>query len=79
MAFNDTSSIQDWRQLVEIELTGKTVRYARDAVTFDDLYTPGSYWVNPPSPRTVDGRHADPWTGEVVEYDMSGAVVSAAA
>ena len=44
-----------------------------DAVTFDDLYTPGSYWVNPPSPRTVDGRHADPWTGEVVEYDMSGA------
>ena len=44
--------------------------------TFDDLYTPGSYWVNPPSPRTVDGRHADPWTGEVVEYDMSGAVVS---
>ena len=39
-----------------------------DAVTFDDLYTPGSYWVNPPSPRTVDGRHADPWTGEVVEY-----------
>ena len=27
-----------------------------DAVTFDDLYTPGSYWVNPPSPRTVDGR-----------------------
>ena len=47
-----------------------------DAVTFDDLYTPGSYWVNPPSPRTVDGRHADPWTGEVVEYDMSGAVVS---
>lgn len=36
MAFNDTSSIQDWRQLVEIELTGKTVRYARDAVTFDD-------------------------------------------
>mmetsp|Transcript_9434 Transcript_9434/g.25237 ORF Transcript_9434/g.25237 Transcript_9434/m.25237 type:complete len:276 (-) Transcript_9434:26-853(-) len=49
-----------------------------DAVTFDDLYTPGSYWVNPPSPRTVDGRHADPWTGEVVEYDMSGAVVSAA-
>ena len=49
-----------------------------DAVTFDDLYTPGSYWVNPPSPRTVDGRHADPWTGEVVEYDMSGAVVSSA-
>ena len=45
-------------------------------VVFDDLYTPGSYWVNPPSPRTVDGRHADPWTGEVVEYDMSGAVVS---
>ena len=36
MAFNDTSSIQNWRQLVEIELTGKTVRYARDAVTFDD-------------------------------------------
>jgi hypothetical protein len=36
MAFNDTSSIQDWRQLVEIELTGKTIRYARDAVTFDD-------------------------------------------
>ena len=32
--------------------------------------------MNPPSPRTVDGRHADPWTGEVVEYDMSGAVVS---
>ena len=45
-------------------------------MTFDDLYTPGSYWVNPPSPRTVDGRHADPWTGEVVEDDMSGAVVS---
>ncbi len=36
MAFDDTSSIQDWRQLVEIELTGKTIRYARDAVTFDD-------------------------------------------
>ena len=24
-----------------------------DAVTFDDLYTPGSYWVNPPSPRST--------------------------
>lgn len=50
-----------------------------DAVTLDDLYTPGSYWVNPPSPRTVDGRHADPWTGEVVTYDMSGGVVSSIA
>ena len=56
----------------------RTYSTSWDAVTFDDLYTPGSYWVNPPSPRTVDGRHADPWTGEVVEYDMSGAVVSAA-
>ena len=36
MAFDQTSSIQDWRQLVEIALTGTTVRYARDPVTFDD-------------------------------------------
>lgn len=39
-----------------------------ETVTFDDLYTPGSYWVNPPTPRTVDGLHADPWTGRTVEY-----------
>ena len=36
MAFNDTSAIQDWRQLVEISLTGKTVRYSRDPVTLTD-------------------------------------------
>ena len=36
MAFDQTSSIQDWRQLVEIALTGKTLYYARDPVTFDD-------------------------------------------
>ena len=36
MAFDQTSSIQDWRQLVEIALAGKTLYYARDPVTFDD-------------------------------------------
>ena len=36
MAFDQTSSIQDWRQLVEIALTGKTLYYARDPVTFTD-------------------------------------------
>ena len=36
MAFNPNSSIQDWRQLVEISLTGKTLRFARDPVTFSD-------------------------------------------
>lgn len=36
MAFDQTSSIQDWRQLVEISLTGKTLYYARDPVTFTD-------------------------------------------
>ena len=36
MAFDQTSSIQNWRQLIEISLTGKTLRYARDPVTFDD-------------------------------------------
>ena len=36
MAFDPNSSIQDWRQLVEISLTGKTLRFARDPVTFTD-------------------------------------------
>ena len=36
MAFDQTSSIQNWRQLIEISLTGKTLQYARDPVTFDD-------------------------------------------
>ena len=36
MAFDQNSSIQDWRQLVEISLTGKTLNYARDPVTFTD-------------------------------------------
>lgn len=36
MAFDSTSAIQDWRQLIEISLTGKTVRYSRDPVTLTD-------------------------------------------
>ena len=36
MALNTTSAIQEWRQLVEITLTGKTLRYSRDPVIFDD-------------------------------------------
>ena len=36
MAFNPNASIQDWRQLVEISLTGKTLRFARDPITFSD-------------------------------------------
>ena len=36
MAFDANSSIQEWRQLVEIALTGKTLRFARDPVTFSD-------------------------------------------
>ena len=43
-----------------------------EAVTFDDLWTPGSYWINPPQPRTLDGRHADPDTGAPVAYDAAG-------
>ena len=33
---------------------------AWDAVTFDDLYTPGSYWINPPSPRTGGPEQVGP-------------------
>jgi hypothetical protein len=40
MAFDSTSAIQDWRQLIEINLTGKTVRYSRDPVTLTD----GTYY-----------------------------------
>ena len=40
MAFDSTSAIQDWRQLIEISLTGKTVRYSRDPVTLTD----GTYY-----------------------------------
>ena len=36
--------------------------------SFDDLYTPGSYWINPPVPRTLDGLHCDPETGDTLEY-----------
>ena len=36
MAFDSTASVQNWRQLIEISLTGKTVRYSRDAVTLTD-------------------------------------------
>ena len=49
-----------------------------EVVTFDDLYTPGSYWVNPPTPRSVDGLHVDPNTGTVVEYDAFQAIDVAA-
>ncbi|KAJ1451921.1 hypothetical protein M885DRAFT_528327 [Pelagophyceae sp. CCMP2097] len=40
-----------------------------EAATFDDFYTPGSFWANPAVPRTVEGLHADAWTGEVTRYD----------
>uniref|UniRef100_A0A7S3JP83 Uncharacterized protein n=1 Tax=Aureoumbra lagunensis TaxID=44058 RepID=A0A7S3JP83_9STRA len=46
--------------------------------TFDDLYTPGSYWVNPPVPRTVDGYHCDPYTGERIQYTSDGSALEAA-
>ena len=39
---------------------------------FDDLYTPGSFWVNPPVPRTLNGMHCDPLTGRQVSYDPAG-------
>ena len=69
---------EEYDSLIDFRRRGRIIRRARRRLGRGDvrLYTPGSYWVNPPSPRTVDGRHADPWTGEVVEYDMSGAVVS---
>jgi hypothetical protein len=44
MAFDANSSIQEWRQLVEIALTGKTLRFARDPVTFTMArYTMGGF------------------------------------
>ncbi|KAJ8598253.1 hypothetical protein CTAYLR_005484 [Chrysophaeum taylorii] len=50
------------------------------ACDFDDLYTPGSYWINPPVPRTVDGNHCDPYTGAGVAYSAFGdRIVDAAA
>ena len=42
---------------------------------YSHRYTPGSYWINPPQPRSVDGRHTDPYTGAIVEFDMSGHVI----
>ena len=36
MAFDSTAAVQDWRQLVEISLTGKTVRYSKGGVTLTD-------------------------------------------
>jgi len=45
-----------------------------DCVTFDGLHTPGDYWLNPPTPRSPDGLHTNPNTGEVVELDAFRAV-----
>ena len=36
MALNTTAAVQEWRQLVEVSLTGKTLRYSRDPVIFSD-------------------------------------------
>ena len=51
---------------------------ARACDSSNHRYTPGSYWVNPPSPRTVDGMHADPYSCARVAYDMTGSVVDPA-
>ena len=33
------------------------------ALQFDDLSTPGSYWLNPALPRDLEGNWVDPETG----------------
>uniref|UniRef100_A0A7S2HAM1 Uncharacterized protein n=1 Tax=Octactis speculum TaxID=3111310 RepID=A0A7S2HAM1_9STRA len=35
-----------------------------DFITFDDLYTPGSFWLNPSLPRDAEGNRCDPDTGD---------------
>jgi len=60
MAFDQTSSIQNWRQLVEISLTGKTVRYARDPVTFDDGTVYDGRLLSMSSMRLSAGQLLDP-------------------
>ena len=34
-----------------------------EVIYFDDLYTPGSFWLNPALPRDADGNRCDPDTG----------------
>lgn len=33
---------------------------------FDDLYTPGSFWLNPCQPRDAAGKRCDPDAGPLV-------------
>ena len=60
MAFNSTSAIQDWRQLIEISLTGKTVRYSRDPVTLTDGTVYDGRLVGISSMTLTTGQLLDP-------------------
>ena len=40
-----------------------------EVVYFDDLYTPGTFWLNPPQPRDIAGNRCDPDTGELLVDD----------
>lgn len=61
--------LEDASDVAFYDLEGE---YGSWACDFDDLYTPGSYWINPPVPRTLEGFHCDPWTGEQFEYSGLG-------
>jgi len=39
-----------------------------DFVVFDDLYTPGSFWLNPAQPRDAQGNACDPDTGPISDF-----------
>ena len=60
MAFNSSASIQDWRQLIEISLTGKTVRYSRDPVTLTDGTAYDGRLVGISSMTLTTGQLLDP-------------------
>lgn len=62
--------LDDAADVVFYDLDGEEGGFA---CHFDDLYTPGSYWINPPVPRTVDGHHCDPVTGARIMYTAFGA------
>lgn len=61
--------LDDAADVVFYDLDGEEGGFA---CHFDDLYTPGSYWINPPVPRTVDGHHCDPVTGARIMYSAFG-------
>jgi hypothetical protein len=46
------------------ELTSHHVDYPQ--VCFDDLYTPGSFWLSPCQPRDAAGHRCDPDSGRLV-------------